>query len=270
MEKKYRHSKTGEIISYKDGVIKSGSFVFELGCEPSKEYWEEITDKKDYEILSFIDGFEIFIKQPNGIFKHQWDTIDKGYEEGWNTEKHLLKIATGCKIHSVRRLSDGEIFTIGDIINFSNMGTAKLLEIEFECAPVDKGTGKLTFVNDHKILGKWWSIDQLSKERPVLFTTEDGVSIKEGDNYWFIWVKGKHLPNYQTLYHPYFVENAAKLDLDEYWSKDARFFSTEKAAKDFIIYHKPCLSIKEILSAGQRIIADEEKLKQLVKAKIDL
>ena len=150
MEKKYRHLKTGEEITYKDGVIKSGSFIFELGCEPYKEYWEEVVEK------------------------------------------------------------------------------------------------------------------------PVLFTTEDEVSIKEGDNYWFIWVRGKHLPNYQTLYHPYFVENAAKLDSDEYWSKDARFFSTEKAAKDFIIYHKPCLSIKEILSAGQRIIVDEEKLKQLVKTKIDL
>lgn len=150
MGRKFKHKKTGEIISYKEGVIKSGSFIFELGCEPSKEYWEEVVEK------------------------------------------------------------------------------------------------------------------------PVLFTTEDGVTIKEGDNYWFIWVKGKHIPNYQTFYHPYFVENAAKLDLDESWSEDARFFSTKKAAKDFIIYHKPCLSIKEILSVEQRIIVDEEKLKQLVKTKIDL
>ena len=204
MEREFKHQKTGEIISYKDGVIKSGSFVFELGCEPSKKYWEEI--KKELPV-----GTKIV------------DTYSYG-------NKYIYS-----------KLENGKW----------NLGTQDYFDIS------EKNIGE----------GKRF---QIVEEKSVLFTTEDGVSIREGDNYWFIWVKGKHLPNYQTLYHPYFVEKAAKLDLDECWSKDARFFSTEKAARDFIIYHKPCLSIKEILSAGQRIIVDEEKLKQLVKTKIDL
>ena len=157
MGRKFKHKKTGEIISYKDGVIKSGSFIFELGCEPSKEYWEEVVEK------------------------------------------------------------------------------------------------------------------------PVLFTTEDGVSIKEGDNYWFIWVKGKYLPNYQTFYHPYFVENVAKLDSDEYWSENARFFSTKKAAENYIICNKPCLSFNDVWNIGDSkssdndcIVISKKQLKELVKAKIDL
>ena len=48
MEKKFKHKKTGEIITYKDGVIKSGTFVLDMGCEPSSEYWEEV--KKTYPI----------------------------------------------------------------------------------------------------------------------------------------------------------------------------------------------------------------------------
>ena len=44
MEKKFKHKKTGEIITYKDGVIKSGTFVLDMGCEPSSEYWEEVKE----------------------------------------------------------------------------------------------------------------------------------------------------------------------------------------------------------------------------------
>lgn len=45
MEKKFKHKITGEIITYKDGVIKSGTFVLDMGCEPSSEYWEEVKKK---------------------------------------------------------------------------------------------------------------------------------------------------------------------------------------------------------------------------------
>ena len=31
MEKKFKHKITGEIITYKDGVIKSGTFVLDMG-----------------------------------------------------------------------------------------------------------------------------------------------------------------------------------------------------------------------------------------------
>lgn len=48
MEKKFKHKKTGEIITYKDGVIKSGTFVLDMGCEPSSEYWEEVKKNLSY------------------------------------------------------------------------------------------------------------------------------------------------------------------------------------------------------------------------------
>ena len=57
MEKQFKHKKTGEIISYKEGIIKSGSFVLEIGCEPSTEYWEEITEKSVLFITE--DGVDI-------------------------------------------------------------------------------------------------------------------------------------------------------------------------------------------------------------------
>lgn len=211
MERKFKHKKTGEIISYKDGVIKSGSFVFELGCEPSKEYWEEI--KKELPI--------------------------------------------GTKITQVRNIES-------------------IKETSYEKTKEGWYFGDLKVWIDESDIGEGKRF-QIVEEKSVLFTTEDGVSIKEGDNYWFIWVKGKHLPNYQTLYHPYFVENAAKLDSDEYWSKNAKFFSTKKAAENYIVCNKPCLSFNDVWNIGDNkssdnnyIIISKKQLKELVKAKIDL
>lgn len=202
MEKKFKHKKTGEIITYKDGVIKSGTFVLDMGCEPSSEYWEEV--KKTYPIGTKVR-----------------DCLGKIYEKkenGWFCPGVLVSL------------------------NESEIGEGKRF--------------------------------QIVEERATLFTTEDEVSIKEGDNYWFIWVRGKHLPNYQTLYHPYFVENATKLDLDEYWSKDARFFSTKKAAEDYIINNKPCLSFNDVWNSDFRgiesITFTKEYLKKLVKTKVGL
>jgi len=59
MEKKFKHKKTGEIITYKDGVIKSGTFVLDMGCEPSSEYWEEIIENH----ILFLTEDNIAIRQ---------------------------------------------------------------------------------------------------------------------------------------------------------------------------------------------------------------
>ena len=49
MIRKFKNKKTGETITYKDGVIKAGNCVIETGVEPSSEFWMELT----YEVLSF-------------------------------------------------------------------------------------------------------------------------------------------------------------------------------------------------------------------------
>lgn len=39
-------------------------------------------------------------------------------------------------------------------------------------------------------------------------------------------------------------------------------------AEEWIIMNKPCLSIKDVLSVGQRVIVDEGRLKQIVRSKL--
>lgn len=86
--------------------------------EDYKEFWEEIIEK-DYEILSFV------VTTPKNALKIG-DTIEKigltnmftgrsidGISFTRINEKNLLK-DSNWSIKSVKRLSDGEVFTIGD------------------------------------------------------------------------------------------------------------------------------------------------------------
>ena len=330
MEKKFKHRKTGEIIIYKDGVIKSGTFVLDMGCEPSSEYWEEIGEpKEEYSLYynnlkngeyytteypnqglyTFKQGCNLWVAHNHNIIRKTESNLTpqngfhnfrkatkeeiqmlepkKGYEilsykqnissrlykkdfndnfiadNGWSLSKPIDK-HTNISIHSIRRLSDGEVFTVGDEINFNNIGYGKLLEIEFESAPADKGTGKLCFVNDNIHLGKWWDISQLSKAKPILFKSRDGFDIREGDKVYGIsinWNVFSGVVQKGNLYHR------------EEWKHGK--FSTEEAAKEYLMWNKPVLSLKDVASIYPGINKNHntpshqaEQLKELVKSKL--
>lgn len=53
MIRKFKNKKTGETITYKDGVIKAGNCVIETGVEPSSEFWMEV-------LFITEDGVEMF------------------------------------------------------------------------------------------------------------------------------------------------------------------------------------------------------------------
>ena len=40
--KTFKNKKTGEIATYKDGVLKSNGFCVEIGVDPSTAIWEEM------------------------------------------------------------------------------------------------------------------------------------------------------------------------------------------------------------------------------------
>jgi hypothetical protein len=78
-----------------------------------------------------------------------------------------------------------------------------------------------------------------SKSKPVLFTTEDGKHIYEGDDYWFI----RHDDTIGTA-------NSSRPPLP----KGKATFSTEAVAKEYVLMNKPCLSVNDIIS----ICADDQ------------
>lgn len=221
------------------------------------EFWEKVVEK-DYEILSFISNLtgSINIKKENGKFSAENYHLLGYYEES------IYLSSNDYKIHSIKRLSDGEIFTIGDVLIDScntKHGKFQLNEIKFEIAPADKGTGKLTFIHDHPILGKWIPLENLQKVKQPLFKTENGIDIYEGDI--IHWV---NTYDYNYLYPlPFSTKAVELLNADSIY----KVFSSRELAEDWLIFNKPCLSIKEItLAIGEKWVSDI--LEKVVKNKI--
>lgn len=170
MSKTYKHKIHGCTMTYADGCMKIENLVIE--GHPNLEYWEEIIADKEYEILSYKSlGYTTYPEQFTKVEREDPQRI----------------INQDYVIHSIKRLSDGKVFTIGDNLIYTKYGdSGKLLSIDFERAPADKGTGKLCFVNDNELLGDWCLLKDLKKVEEVLFTTEDGVNIYANDIFYYV------------------------------------------------------------------------------------
>ena len=219
------------------GSPKLGNIIDNLEndwIENYPEFWEK-TVEKDYEILKLSLQRSI---------KHQ---IVSALE---NSEDYTISLlnCNGNKIHSVKRLSDGEIFTIGDKTNFGLISKIVI------------NNNSLSFYFEQKSCG--YNLQTLIKWKP-LFTTEDGVDIFEGDysygvhNSKFDIVKIKHI---NTVYvGDNFIE-----------------FSTKEKAEEYILMNKPVLSLNDVASIYPGInislpdlpLSLSERLKNLVKSKI--
>lgn len=121
--KTYKHKKTGEIATYKDGILKSSGFSVEIGVEPSSNFWEEIVEK-DYEILSYIHNGSKHIWKKDSQLKDTF-CLEDG-KSPFTRLEDILKYPKIYLIHSVKRLSDGEVFTAGDKIKDVELGTCSI------------------------------------------------------------------------------------------------------------------------------------------------
>lgn len=205
------------------------------------EFWQEIVEK-DYEILSYKynDRIYNFTENPRNIgtvgFRHYQCSMEGVIDEG---SMHRLSLEAPI-IYSVKRLSDGEIFTIGDQIGHvavNNLNVIiKTINITVDICQLNN----LNLINCKKL-------------KQSLFTTEDGVDIYENDRYYSIAIKDHDLhPKIKKLFNinkptlwkiagPYINPKATEP------TSDVLYFSTKEAAEEYILMNKPCLSINDLL-----------------------
>lgn len=210
------------------------------------EYWEEIKNK-NYEIMSFrtsTNGGETWAisrRISNGRFLVEHvdendlplsgtdnDGMGATEEDMWSTYNAAEE---AIEIHSVKRLSDGEIFTVGDVveykvsekISYKEIVTIKKFHEEKDNIFISSTTST-----------RWCFLNEQVKnlKRKHLFTTEDGVDIFTGDKYY------KVSDDFNTCY----TYKATKYKHDF----ERRSFSSIEAAEEFIIMNKPCLCINDI------------------------
>lgn len=218
MERKFKHKITNKVIKIggKTGLSCQtliGNSDLILGDIIKGEDWEEIIEK-DYEILSIqciVSNFGNYIltKGSNGKFKNEYKEIE--FDPNY------------YKIHSVRRKSDGEIFTIGDKVIGYNNSIAKIKTIDLV------GEVSLNIGTDKH---EGFSLKNLKKAKQPIFQTEDGVDIFEGNTYYKVVNE-----TFQLLT----MENTSKGE-----SLRSKIFSTKEKAEEYILYNKPLLTLKDV------------------------
>lgn len=206
-------------------------------------------DKITYEILSLkTKTYNIVTLQSNGryFYTEGNNTFDpNGFFKGSTLEDELK---AGSIIHSVKRLSDGEIFTIGDKIDIRGKKDATLKWINYTNNEVAIGTSYAMVVN-------LWELKHCEKP---LFKTEDGVDIYEGDE--VTWLFRDEIK----------IAGTRKADKNMYIY--LKYFSTKEAAEQYVLLNKPCLSINDLKNNYDCFEArgnNEIKLKELIKNKIN-
>jgi hypothetical protein len=182
---------------------------------------------------------------------------------GWEIEGNLK---AGYTIRSVRRNSDGEVFTVGDNIGWGCDGRYETILTGFVIKE-----GRLKF-NYDKLPDNNYPCDFLDAVRlhkkpsqpqqgNPLFTTEDGVEIKEVIGY--VWM----------VNHCYEKSERSVFDtiriLKEWEGKEITFklFSTKSAAEQYINLHKPKYSVQSILDRINGCVPDEiyYEIKEIIK-----
>lgn len=210
--RKFKHKITGDIVI--ETVCKGNRYysngphdIPAVFVENTND-WEEIIEK-DYEILAFSFENRIDYKVCTGLFKFKG-----AISNGWPEESYK-----NWQIHSIKRLSDNEIFTIGDK---TNNGTISKFE---NCSVGVRVFFKEKPENYHV------NLNTIKKVTP-LFTTEDNVDIYEDDVvHWIAFYKDK-TPCY--LYKSGFVKEHLELDLVNIY----KVFSTKQAAEEYIVKQK--------------------------------
>ncbi len=231
-----------KLIKEYPGSPKLGNTIDNLESdwiENYPEFWEVV--EKDYEILE--------VKGKYGAISSYIEELDNDLKD-----KTIFKI---------KRLSDGEIFTIGDIIDtiVDDKYKQEILEINLRIN-YNRLKDKLIF----KTKAGYVVISIAVKNKKPLFTTEDGVDIFEGDIFYYVKFK-ENRNSYGRVFEIVIADRPGCIYEPQY----EKYFSTREKAEEYILLNKPVLSLNDINFAISKINNAEEKrnkLKTLVKLKI--
>ena len=190
----------------------------------------------DYEILSYAkkDRPTCVTTKKRGGTRH---------DEFWN-------------IHAVKRLSDGETFMIGDVIQTYQGGRKH--QIESISLTIGKTSLKQGIWINYQ--GGSQHFSNTIKVKEKLLTTEDGVDIYVGDETWIL-----HKNSWQLSPKPIKHNNQYWFQIGEpaHWD-----FSTKEAAEAYMLNNKPCLSLDDIRRSLGLKTSQINDLVTLIKTKL--
>ncbi len=263
----------------KQPLVSTSSNEFERfnfkGWQPEQYFkgTENINEKKsetssvgrDWEIVSFMKDDKLLEKDGQG-----WK-----YRNETNSISDIEFIIRHCKIHSVKRLSDGVVFSVGDEVEYRRGGDtnweqtwpAKIKEFILP-REINKESKLIVELDDnHEYNDKYYPhkhLDNIRKKLPPpsnskepLFVSHDGKQVYAGDKVWLLFTMS------DSSWKP--SETMARTDLLPVMSYQ-KYFSTQEAANEYVLMNKKCLSISDL----KKVFAPEyvpriEELMELAK-----
>jgi len=236
---------------------------------------------KDWEIQCLVVDTRNYWLQKSGLYNNGLFAEEHKFEEimKWRDFKH---------IHSVKRLSDEEVFTIGDVVvKYGTIESFRIQSDKWMLARCNDGKEPLNqvFIEDCKKVS-------IPSPKPVLFTTDDGVELF--DRALKVWAIDRQTFNrvigngdsIGAWINGWFTTSEIPNPKDEDDQKIRQIikekyaiFSTEEAANEYVLMNKPCLSINDIRKcAGHegiktpppaaRYLVPLDELKELAQSKI--
>jgi hypothetical protein len=257
----YDRHPNNEMYAKIEQFKKMDAFGKKLQQEINSEMWFSEAKKekpKEWEIVAYKIADNIFIREHNE--KNYFNVNGRSFFERISEEKLPLN----KEIHSVKRLSDGEVFKVGEVTNYGEVTRFEIIDDEV-LASYYKEYFVFTVCAD---CGRV-SFNKLKKAKPILFTTSDGIDVREGDRVWFV-----DKDSFEIDFYDFNVYANGKEDLKHYPAQHL-YFSTEAKAKEYVLWNKPALSLSEIKEVLERTCnlrfeaIEEGELIRLVKSKIN-
>lgn len=245
--KKFKHKQTGHIATethseknYK--VSHPQNYTIPKWIIENSNDWEEVKGpifgtsvmkKEEYEILSFrFIGYET-------IWSLKKDGLYGANTKARYTLEEMLKgknsVEDGnIEIHSVKRLSDGEIFTIGDSCCWESGG--KFREA-FKIGEFEIYKDRF-YVYSDGICRECKLEDLIHVKKPTILTT-DNVHLSTGDCLWYYRIDEKYIR----------MTTLTETNLGLLYKNEIHVFSSREAAENHLNKNKPKFSIQNIEDA---------------------
>ena len=229
----------------------------ESDYEKFTDYWK-MFERKDFEVLEFYnpDNKNVYYKDYNDSY-HTKDSKGHLHSCGGRYFDYCIKY---YNIHSIKRNSDGEVFTVGDDVLLNIIKSTETIDkitfgvesgLSFHCGDYIANTVSLNKVSDK-----------------VLLTTQDGVDVVDKDT--VVYVPQKH---YRSGFDDYVgVSDILSFTAGDFiGQRNVAVFSAKEVAIEFVKSNKCFLSLNEVMDAyyDTKEGSDfKKKLKDMIGGKI--
>jgi len=214
----------GDYVGY---VRNKAVTISKHEIENFPEFWQKVKPR-EFQIMSFKHIFGNHYTLGHNS-ENYFLVLDKPY-----TEQDLLN-SKDIYIYSVKRLSDGHIFTVGDKVK-----TATTRNYQINTFDINPHYPESMMINN-----MWANLRNVEIIKLPLEITCDGVEIFDEDTEFF-YVSADLKPQgifSSTQSGPRWNFNASKADRSKYLT-----FSTEQKAREYVFNNKKCLSIEDVMS----------------------